>query len=382
MKKPPLRCRSLPWRDIAWVLISPFLLLNGCDRKAGDPHYVGHVVALTGPDRDRGLAAARGVQLAVEEVNADQNRWVAGRKVAVIHADTRSELDTTAKQAVRLVAVNRVSSLLGGLTRPESDQMAKVAREYSVLTVGTSGTIGTPAVAEAFALGVTPARRARIIGQFLTETLQPARIALIVDGNSPNGGFVETLTRQFHDHKTAFDTATFLKPEEIVALAQSWGASPPTVVFVGSLNDAAKLRNLVEPPPTMIFAGDEVEAHQFVEFTRDENGPYWVGAYVREGLKDMDFANKYSEKFQSFPPVEAMMGYDSARVLFSAAQEVRSFAPTKLSIRFRQPKAFDGLMGPIAFGEDQIGAGPAFVLQATKTGTVMRKRIEPEGTGK
>ena len=69
-------------------------------------------------------------------------------------------------------------------------------------------------------------------------------------------------------------------------------------------------------------------------------------------------------------------------VLFSAAQEVRSFAGVKLVKRFEQTKPFDGIMGPITFGPDQLGVGPAFVLQATKSAAVMRKRIDAEAAAK
>lgn len=380
MKNPSLRCRPLQSRDIAWMALTGLILAFGCDRKAQEVHFVGHVAALTGPQRDRGTAASRGVQLAVEEVNADQARWVGGRKVAAIHADTKSEIDLVGRQGMRLATVNRVPALLGGLTQSETEALAKVAREYGVVLVGSAGSVGIPAGVETFALGVSPVRKARIIDQFLQETLKPTKIALLVDENlATTSGFVDTLTRLLTERKIPFLNSTFRQPEEFVAIAQKWGATLPVVVFVGSAEHAAKLLTITEPPAPMIFAGDEVDAHQLVQAAKDDNGPYWIGAYARETL-NADFVNKYVEKFQTFPPVEAMMGYDTAKVLFTAAQDVRSFAGAKLLVRLRQNKPFDGLMGAgaIAFGPDQIAGGPAFVLQATRTGAVMRLRVEPE----
>jgi ABC-type branched-subunit amino acid transport system substrate-binding protein len=384
MKIPSPRGRSLQSCDLAWIALSGLILAVGCDRKAQEVHFVGHVAALTGPQRDRGTSAARGVQLAVEEVNADQSRWVGGRKVAVIHADTKSELDLVGRQGMRLATVNRVPALLGGLTQAETDALAKVTREYGVVLVGSAGTVGDPPAVEAFAVGVAPVRKARIIDQFLHETLKPTKVALLVDENlGSTDGFVDTLTRLLTERKIPYLQSTFRQPDEFVGIAQKWGATLPVVVFVGSAEHAVKLLSITEPPAPLIFAGDEVDAQQLVPTVKDDNGPYWVGAYARESV-NAEFVNKYVEKFQMFPPVEAMMGYDTARVLFTAAQDVRSFAGAKLVVRLRQNKPFDGLMGTgaIVFGPEQIAVGPAFVLQATRTGAVMRLRVEPEVKGK
>src|SRR5437588_3971394 len=90
------------------------LLLAGCSRSAPtEPFLVGHLAVTSGPDIVPGTQAEQGIRLAVEEANADPARHVAGRRVAVLHADTQGKPDLFAAQATRLAKVNKVVAPLG-----------------------------------------------------------------------------------------------------------------------------------------------------------------------------------------------------------------------------------------------------------------------------
>src|SRR5947209_9095846 len=98
------------------LLGTPILLLAlvGCGNPPGtDPIFVGHLAPLSGPDKLIGEHARRGILLAVEEVNQEDNR-IQGRRVNVLHADTRGETDQAKNEAVRLITINKVTALLGG----------------------------------------------------------------------------------------------------------------------------------------------------------------------------------------------------------------------------------------------------------------------------
>lgn len=373
----------LRWRDTL-ILLAGAVFFIGCAGKQ-EYYFVGQIVALTGRERERGTAAMQGAQLAVEELNSDSTRWVNGRKVAVIHADSESELPKVGDQAVRLVAVNRVPALLGGTTRAEMDAIAAVAHSYAVandlnvIVVGAAGTTGSPPVAEAFSLGVSPSRRAKIIDQFLNETLKPARLALIVNAaDAGQTAFLDSFTHLLSDRQATWETKTYSKSAEIPTIASFPSVTAPTVVFFGPARDAVEFRQAADPPLPMIFAGDEANAQLLISATKDDNGPFWVGAYAREKIT-AEFVTKFTERFKAPPSVESMMAYDSARVLFEAARDVKSFAASKLAIRFSQAKPFESLNGPIEFGKaDRIGRGPAFVLQAKRGQAVIQKTFDAE----
>src|SRR4051812_43807543 len=96
------------------------VLLAGCQRTSIDPLVFGHVVTLSGENRTNGEAELAAVRLAVDEANS-----VSGaRPVRVLHADAGGRAEGFADQGTRLIAVNRVSGLLGGANQDEIFQLA------------------------------------------------------------------------------------------------------------------------------------------------------------------------------------------------------------------------------------------------------------------
>src|SRR5436305_1429017 len=103
-----------------FLAAAPLLALAGCSRKsAGEPLLVGHVGPLSGSDRAAGMYFQRGLDLALKEVIEDDG--VAGRQLAVLHADTHSQLDRARQEAVRLVTLNKLNALLGGHDQASAD---------------------------------------------------------------------------------------------------------------------------------------------------------------------------------------------------------------------------------------------------------------------
>ena len=67
---------------------------------------------------------------------ADKNQLVAGYRIAVVHADTKSDVTICENQAVRLATVNKVSTILGGDTREQMARLKPIAHGYDVTVSG------------------------------------------------------------------------------------------------------------------------------------------------------------------------------------------------------------------------------------------------------
>src|ERR1700722_18613309 len=92
------------------VTLSPcHLVILGCasagctNHSAPAPVWLAHIADLSGPDKDAGQSAARGIRLAVEEVNKNIGEGL-GHPLKVIHSDTRGKLEAFEAEAVRVVA--------------------------------------------------------------------------------------------------------------------------------------------------------------------------------------------------------------------------------------------------------------------------------------
>src|SRR4051812_7108391 len=85
---------------------------------AREPIMIGYLPALTGPSSSTGIGINRGVQLAVQEINAAGG--IDGRPIELIVRDTQSEPTKAVNGAAELIHAHKVSVILGPVNSGES----------------------------------------------------------------------------------------------------------------------------------------------------------------------------------------------------------------------------------------------------------------------
>jgi branched-chain amino acid transport system substrate-binding protein len=85
---------------------------------AKEPILVGYLPALTGPSSSTGIGINRGVQLAVQEINAAGG--IDGRQIELIVRDTQSDPTKAVNGAAELSRAQKVSAVLGPVNSGES----------------------------------------------------------------------------------------------------------------------------------------------------------------------------------------------------------------------------------------------------------------------
>jgi branched-chain amino acid transport system substrate-binding protein len=85
---------------------------------AKEPIMIGYLPALTGPSSSTGIGINRGVQLAVQEINAAGG--IDGRQIELIVRDTQSEPTKAVNGAAELIHAHKVSAVLGPVNSGES----------------------------------------------------------------------------------------------------------------------------------------------------------------------------------------------------------------------------------------------------------------------
>jgi branched-chain amino acid transport system substrate-binding protein len=85
---------------------------------AKEPIMIGYLPALTGPSSSTGIGINRGVQLAVQEINAAGG--IDGRQIELIIRDTQSEPTKAVNGAAELIHAHKVSVILGPVNSGES----------------------------------------------------------------------------------------------------------------------------------------------------------------------------------------------------------------------------------------------------------------------
>lgn len=319
---------------------------------------LGQPVALTGEHRDRGLAAQRGVQIAIDEINADPALHVAGKRVAAIHADTASKLDNVGSQAVRLTTINRVHGIVGGLTAAEGRALAEVARTYEVPVMSVSGVAGGKS---AFSLGIRLDDRVRAIDRYLSNR-EPHALQILADSADPRWATAgESLARAFRSRGRSATVTEYTAP-----LKQPPSGEGHRVVF-GHVSDANRIAG-----GSVVFAGDEVDCPEL-----RVGGIYLASYSPTPSAAAGAFSAKYRGLFGSAAPPEAAMMYDATHTLVAGLRATKSASGPRLRDYFLVT-SFDRLSGPVRFGSDQVARGVVYVVEKTDSGSLVRDKWEAE----
>ncbi len=132
---------------VSLVVILTMLLLAGCaqgpaqdDAAEGEvePITIGAIFPLTGPSTHEGIDERRGVELAVEQINAAGG--VNGRPLEVIFEDSESRPEAGVDAAHKLIDVNKVPVIIGVFSSGVSLPVGEYAQEQGVVMLNPGST--------------------------------------------------------------------------------------------------------------------------------------------------------------------------------------------------------------------------------------------------
>ncbi|MFO0967127.1 MAG: ABC transporter substrate-binding protein [Gemmataceae bacterium] len=377
-------------------LLALVLLLPACGRSTPiEPINIGHIGALSGPERGADVAAAQGLRLALLDAGGID---IEGRPLQIRHTDTRGALDAYDAQAVRLVYVSRAAFLYGGDTPAEVLRLDR--SRVPVLTPCGFRPAGLSK--DIFSLGLTPAFQGRTLARFAMERLsvvsllsaapnplafflEAPHVVLIKDETSAEA---EAVARAFSDEwetrKKNEDVPlgspvilTFGKEKpwkEIAEQAQKGGIS--CLVFAGKAEDFSAFLERLTPKPALVIYGG---ADGSLADAPAGQAVYRVTAFAAnaEDVSVQAFARKYRDAYKSEPTVQAALAYDGLRLLIEGMKRAVS-SDTSTSAELRKLNHFAGVTGNYSFTPEQTLRRPAYLVRQERGAMKVEGRIEPD----
>jgi len=353
---------------------------------ASDVILLGEVGSLTGAQATFGISTRNGVELAINETNAEGG--VKGKKLAVRVYDDQSKPEEAANAATRLITQDKVKIILGEVASTNSIAMAHKAQEAGVPMITPSSTNEkVTAIGDyIFRVCFIDPFQGFVMAKFAKENLKTTKAAVLRDTKSDySQGLSDVFIRKYTEMGGKIvETQSFAQGDtdfrsQLTAIRS---AKPEAIYVPGYYNDvgiiARQARELGIKVP--LLGGDGWESEKLWEL----GGTAVVGSYFSNHYSPEDpsprvqnFIAAYKKAYGSVPDSLAALAYDAAKVGIEAMRKAPSLENKDIRDAIAQTKDFPGVAGTITLDDKRNAIKPAVVVQVGDTTSKYVATITP-----
>jgi branched-chain amino acid transport system substrate-binding protein len=344
---------------------------------AKDPIPVGYLPALTGPSSSTGIGINRGIQLAVQEINAAGG--IDGRQLELITRDTQSDPTKAVNGAAELTRGQKVSCVFGPVNSGESLAVVPLLARTNTPQIHPCwvDTLTDPQKYPAcFRNAPTNQQIGGAANRYVTEVLKKKKVAVISDttgyGTASVNAYVPMLKEKGAEvvYQGNVDAANpDLKPELLRMQSAGAEAIMPWSVNAGFLSRIINTRGQMgwDVP---IVGQTTLGSGQTAALLEKQD--YWSKVYPNNFRPVcFDGSGKLTDRTSSFldrlksAKIEMgdtllwwiALGYDSPRMIAEAMKAVGT-EPDKIVGYLNKLKDFPGVYGDISFTPEQHNGYP------------------------
>ena len=345
---------------------------------AKDPILIGYLPALTGPSSSTGIGINRGIQLAIQEINAAGG--VDGRQFELITRDTQSDPTKAVNGAAELTHGQKVSAVLGPVNSGESLAVVPLLARANTPQIHPCwvDTLTDPKkYPMCFRNAPTNQQIGHAANRYVVEVLKHKKVAVVSDttgyGTASVNAYVPMLKEQGAEvvYQGNIDAANpDLKPELLRMQSAGAEAIMPWSVNAGFLSRIINTRGQMgwDVPiigQTTLGSGQTKEPC----WKSPHTGPRSIRNNFRPvcyapGGKLADRTNAFVDRLKSAKIDMGdtllwwiALGYDSPRMLADAIKSVGP-EPEKIVGYLNKLKDFPGVYGDISFTPEQHNGYP------------------------
>jgi branched-chain amino acid transport system substrate-binding protein len=296
---------------------------------------IGGIFPLSGDVAVYGVEAQRGIQLAIEEINAAGG--VGGKKIVLISEDDEGNPEKTVNAYTKLTSQNRVKIIIGSLTSGCTQALASLAQAHKVLLIAPAATMTTITDAGDYifrACFIDPFQ-GTVGGIFAARELGKTKAAVLYDnGNDYSVGLTENFVTAFQQNGgTVVGRESYNKGDvDFNAQLTIIKSANPDVIYLPDYYSTVSLiakQLRAQGITTPIVGADGWDG--LTENAGDEvlNG-FYSNHYAPDSTEARvaNFVKAFQTKYKSVPVSFAALGYDSMYMLRDALIRANSTDPT------------------------------------------------------
>lgn len=229
-----------------WVIVSSFGsakptdMTNDMAADVSTPIKLGFIGALTGDVAALGQNSQKAVQYAVKQIN--DNGGINGQQVEMVYEDGGCKAQTASNAANKLLNVDKVSAIVGGLCSGETSAFAKVANDMKVPVVTYCSS--APALSQTgkyfFRTYPSDAFQGRFAAEYAYNVLKAKNVAVITSTSDWGNGLRDKFEARFKElgGKIVFTENTPDTNREFKTQLAKIKAAKPDLVYAALYSEA------------------------------------------------------------------------------------------------------------------------------------------------
>ena len=351
------------------MLALAVLILTGFSAPsfAGDTIKLGFGGAISGDLAPYGISGLRGVEIAVEDINAKGG--ILGKKIELLLGDDVCKPEIAVNVATKLVS-DGVQLVIGHICSGATIAANKIYKDAGLLLVSPSATTDDLTLKgeqpNFFRTISYDGAQADLMSSFVKNTLKAKKVALIHDKGDYGKGQME-LAKKYFEKLGGIEIVLFegvtTGAVDFTAVVQKLKRSKADVTLWGGYHsDASKIIGLIKKKrvKTIFFGGDGISGDNFITLA----GKYSDGVYAT-GPNDTssnplykELTIKHQKKYSEDPGTFFYNAYACVQALAAAADKAGSLDYDKMRAAMFENK-IDSPLGTIGFDKngDVVGAG-------------------------
>jgi branched-chain amino acid transport system substrate-binding protein len=389
-------------KKLSYLLMSTIVavILSGCasgnestSSSGEDVIKIGVNFELSGPVASYGQSNVEGVELAVEEINA--NGGIDGKQIEMVKVDNKSDAAEATNAAIKLTSQDQVTAIIGASTSGNTVAQVQIANDNKTVLLTPSGTspnvtVGTDGKVNEFVFRTSfiDPFQGTVAANFAADELKVKNAAIFADSASD---YAKGLGDAF---KETFEAAggTIVSEESYVAKDTDFRstltrikAKNPEFIFIPGYYEEVGLiiKQAREMGITVPFmGGDGWDSPKLVELAGADalNNTFITNHYSAEDPDEtiQKFVTTFKEKHNGESP-DAFngLGYDTIYLLKDAIERAGDTDGTKIKDALAETKELPLVTGVVTIDENHNPIKTTTILEYKEGKQVFKTKINP-----
>src|SRR5688572_21335686 len=330
---------------------------------------IGSASPLTGPQAHIGIDIRNGVQLAIEDANA-QNIEIGGKKIRFeLRAEDDEANPPKATTVAQKLVDSKVAAVVGHFNSGASIPASKIYSDAGIPQISPASTnpkYTLQGFKTAFRVVAHDDQQGPVLGRFALDNLKAKSVAVIDDSTAYGQGLADAFERTIKEggSKILAREHTTDKDTDFKAILTKIKGRNPDLIMFGGIDPQAgpMVKQMSELGiKARYIGGDGMQTPNFIKLAGApaEGVMASMPGLPKEQMPGgKDFMSKYKAKYNAEVELFAPMGYDAVMVFIDAMKRAGSTEPAKFLPEVGKTQ-LQGVIGPIAFdGKGDLVNGP------------------------